>query len=69
VGPRAGVENVEKRNFFTLPGIELRSLGRPPLSRSLYGIRYPGSNNNLYNMKVYFMSSTRNFLFLIQTGI
>jgi hypothetical protein len=29
VDPRAGVDNVEKRKFLTLPRLELRPLGRP----------------------------------------
>jgi hypothetical protein len=29
VGPRAGLDDVEKRKFLTLPGLELRHLGRP----------------------------------------
>jgi hypothetical protein len=36
VGHRAGLDNVEKRKFLTLPGLELRPLGRPALSQSLY---------------------------------
>jgi hypothetical protein len=32
VGPRAGLDEVEKRKFLTLPGLELRSLGRPARS-------------------------------------
>jgi hypothetical protein len=28
VGPRAGVDDLEKRKFLTLPGLELRPLGR-----------------------------------------
>jgi hypothetical protein len=36
VGPRAGLDDVEKRKFLTLPGLELRLL-------SLYRLRYPGS--------------------------
>jgi uncharacterized membrane protein YkvI len=43
MGPRAGVDNLEKRKFFTLPGLELRLLGRPARSQSLYRLRYPGS--------------------------
>jgi hypothetical protein len=35
VDPRAGLDNVEKRKFLTLPGLELRTLGRPA-SQSLY---------------------------------
>jgi hypothetical protein len=29
VDPRAGLDDVEKRRFLTLPGLELRYLGRP----------------------------------------
>jgi hypothetical protein len=29
VGPRAGLDVVQKRKFLTLPGLQLRSLGRP----------------------------------------
>jgi hypothetical protein len=42
VVPRAGLDDVEKRKFFTLPRLELRPLGRPALSQSLYRLRYPG---------------------------
>jgi hypothetical protein len=28
VGPRAGLDDLEKRKFLTLPGLELRPLGR-----------------------------------------
>jgi hypothetical protein len=40
VRPRAGLDDVEKRKFLTLPGIKLRPLGRPARSQSLYR-RYP----------------------------
>jgi hypothetical protein len=43
VGPRVGLHNVEKRTFLILPGLELRPLGRPARSQSLYRVRYPGS--------------------------
>jgi hypothetical protein len=33
VDPRAGLDDVEKRKFFTLPRLELRPLGRPARSR------------------------------------
>jgi hypothetical protein len=35
VGPRAGLDDVEKKKFLTLPGLELRPLGRPTRSQSL----------------------------------
>jgi hypothetical protein len=44
VGPRAGLDDVEKQKFLTLPGLELRPLGRPARSQSLYRLRCPGSH-------------------------
>jgi hypothetical protein len=32
--PRAGMDDVEKRKFFTLPGLELQPLDRPARSQS-----------------------------------
>jgi hypothetical protein len=43
MGPRAGLDDVEKRKLLILPGIELRPLGRPARSQSLYRLSYPGS--------------------------
>jgi hypothetical protein len=43
VDPKAGLDGVEKRKFLTLPEPELRTLGRPARSQSLYRLRYPGS--------------------------
>jgi hypothetical protein len=41
--PRAGLDDVEKRKFLTLPGLELQPFGRPFRSQSLYRLRYPGA--------------------------
>jgi hypothetical protein len=43
VDPNAGLDDLEKRKFLTLPGLELRPLGRPARSQSLYWLRYPGT--------------------------
>jgi hypothetical protein len=43
VAPRAGLDDLEKRKFLPPPGLELRPLGRPARSQSLYRLRYPGS--------------------------
>jgi hypothetical protein len=43
VGLRTGTDDVEKRKFLILPGLELRPLGRPSRRQSLYRLRYPGS--------------------------
>jgi hypothetical protein len=40
---RTGPDNLEKRKFLTLPGLELRPLCRPAHSQSLYRLSYPGS--------------------------
>jgi hypothetical protein len=41
VGPTAGLDDVENIKFFDLPGLELRPLGRPARSQSLYRLSYP----------------------------
>jgi hypothetical protein len=43
VDPKEDLDDVEKRKFMTLPGLELRPLGRLARSQSLYRLRYPGS--------------------------
>jgi hypothetical protein len=42
VSLRAGLDDMQ-RKFLTLLGLELRPLGRPARSQSLYRLRYPGS--------------------------
>jgi hypothetical protein len=36
VDARAGLDDVDKRKFLALPGLELRPVGRPARSQSLY---------------------------------
>jgi hypothetical protein len=43
VGPRTGLDDVEKRKIFPLQGLELRPLGRPARSQSRYRLRYSDS--------------------------
>jgi hypothetical protein len=43
VGPRACLDDAEKRKFLTLMGLEHRPLGCPARSQSLNLLRYPGS--------------------------
>jgi hypothetical protein len=40
VGPKAGLDDTEKWKFMTVPGFEIRPLGHPALSQSLYRLRY-----------------------------
>jgi hypothetical protein len=44
VDPKAGLGDVEYRKFLTPPGIELRPLGHPISSQSLYRLSYLGSS-------------------------
>jgi hypothetical protein len=37
------LDDVEKRKFLTLPGLEPRLLGRPTRNQSLYRLSYRGS--------------------------
>jgi hypothetical protein len=41
VGPITGLDDVEKRTFLTLPGLELGPLSHPVCRQSLYRLRYP----------------------------
>jgi hypothetical protein len=41
VGPRAGLDDVEKRKFLTLQGLELRPFGCPARSQSLTDCAIP----------------------------
>jgi hypothetical protein len=43
VDPRAGLDDVKKRKFLTLPRLEPPPLGRPARSQSLNRLCYPGS--------------------------
>jgi hypothetical protein len=43
VGSRASLDDTEKGKFLTIPGLQLRFLGRPARSQSLYRLHYPGS--------------------------
>jgi hypothetical protein len=43
VEPRAGLDDMEKRKFLTLPGLELRPLSRPARRQSLYQLCYHDS--------------------------
>jgi hypothetical protein len=40
VGPRAGVDYLEKRKFLILQGLEFRHLDRPARSQSLYRLQW-----------------------------
>jgi hypothetical protein len=52
VDPRAGLDEMEKCKFLTLPGLEPRLLSRPARSQSLYRLRYPGSSLYLISVRI-----------------
>jgi hypothetical protein len=54
VGPRAGLDYVEMRKLFTLPGLEVRTLGRPAGRQTLYRLSYPGSHTSAYRLLIHF---------------
>jgi hypothetical protein len=51
------MDDVEKRKFLTLPGLELRPLDRPARSQSQYRLLYPGSCSEIiiptYTMEMF----------------
>jgi hypothetical protein len=53
MGPRAGLDNILKWKFLFPPGLELRPLGHPAHSQSLYWLRYPKSQSQF---KCWFIS-------------
>jgi hypothetical protein len=62
VGARAGLDKVEKRKFLTILGLELRLLGRPARSQSLYRLRYPGSLIVIDECKNVELAVVKNFI-------
>jgi hypothetical protein len=50
---------MEKREFLTLPGLELRPLDRSALSQSLYRLRYTGSYSSPLRRNVRAIQSRR----------
>jgi hypothetical protein len=51
----AGLNAVEKRNFLTLPGLELRHLARPARRQSLYRLRFADHEKSLIQYLHLFM--------------
>jgi hypothetical protein len=67
VGPRAGMDDVEKRKFLTLPGLEPRPLGRLSRSQSLYRLSYPGSCQWLKSLRRRICRPKKDEMFIIVT--
>jgi hypothetical protein len=45
------VDDMEKCKFLTPLGLELRSLGRPARSQSVYRLSYPGSSHSTFILR------------------
>jgi hypothetical protein len=45
IGPRTGLDNVERRKILPLPGLEPQPLDHPSRSQSIHRLRYPGSTS------------------------
>jgi hypothetical protein len=56
VNPKSGLDDVEKRKFLPLPGLELRPLGYSARSQSLYQLCCPGSH--MYSILKEFIFTT-----------
>jgi hypothetical protein len=50
VDPRAGLDDLEKRKFFTLSGLELRPPGRPASRYTDYAIPAPMRNCRIFKI-------------------
>jgi hypothetical protein len=48
VDPTGGLNDMEKRKFLNLPGLELRTFRRPARTKSLYRVRYWISRQEYY---------------------
>jgi hypothetical protein len=61
VDPRAGLDDVEKRKFLTLPELELRPLSCPGYSQSLYRLC-------LNNLRIHIEDYAVSFLFSLEVN-
>jgi hypothetical protein len=52
VDPRTGLDNVNKRKFLTLPGLELKPLGRPTRIQSLHRRAYAIDRASLHDITI-----------------
>jgi hypothetical protein len=59
VGPRAGLDYVEKRKILHLSGFEHRPLSRPCCTQSLYRLSYPGSPSDCASPLTFVMKLMR----------
>jgi hypothetical protein len=51
VGPRTSLDDVDRRKIIPLPVLELRPLGYPARSQSLYLLLYPASSKIIFTLQ------------------
>jgi hypothetical protein len=59
MGPTAGLDDVEKRKFLTLLGLELRPLGCPACSQSLSWLLCEDISGFICSMEIYPAEGTK----------
>jgi hypothetical protein len=69
MGSTAGLDDVKKRKFLTLPGLELRARHHPIRSQSLYRLTYPGFQKDKQVALCLFCVNCMNIGFLEYIGI
>jgi hypothetical protein len=71
VGPKAGLDDVEKRKILPLPELELGPLVRPAGSQSLYRLKfsylYLGFQNNLSSSGIFLQKLRVEFIYIDMT--
>jgi hypothetical protein len=60
MNPRAGLDDVEKRKFLTIPGLEIRPLSVQPVASGCYPVSY-----FVLNILQYSSSDTDNTLLVL----
>jgi hypothetical protein len=53
VAPKASLDDMEKRKFLTLPGLEAQLLSHPNRSQSLYRLHYPSSFHCCVSLRIF----------------
>jgi hypothetical protein len=59
MGPTAGLDNAEKAKLFTLPGLELRPLGRHPVASHYTDCASPAPNHKQINTRILCLKDLR----------
>jgi hypothetical protein len=69
VSPKTGLDDVERRKIMLLARLELRPLGHPARSPSLYRLHYPGSLVTIYIILITVLSLRYKLVVCTCTGV